>query len=137
MEEIKISTIVNADIKSVWEKWILPEHIKNWYYASEDWHCPKVENDLKENGNFNIRMEAKDGSMGFDFEGFYTEVVEFKYIAYKMTDGRKVGITFSKNEKGILITETFEAETQNSIEMQKQGWQAILDNFKKYAEEKN
>ena len=137
MEKIEISTRVNGSIESIWEKWTLPEHIKNWYYASEDWHCPKVENDLKENGEFNIRMEAKNGSMGFDLEGTYTEVKQFKYISYKMTDGRKVELTFNKNEKGILITETFEAEAQNSIEMQRQGWQAILDSFKKYAEEKN
>lgn len=105
-----------------------------WCSASPEWHVPRAENDLRNGGKFLTRMEAKDGSMGFDFEGIYSEVETHKKIAYGMSDGRKVEITFEAAGNTTSITETFDAETQNPIEMQRGGWQAILDNFKNYTE---
>lgn len=104
-----------------------------WNNASEDWHSPHAENDLREGGQFNTRMEAKDGSMGFDFSGTYAKVVPHKYIEYTLGDGRNVSIKFTPKDKGTFIEETFDAEGQHSEEMQREGWQAILNNFKKYA----
>ncbi|MGB5435471.1 MAG: SRPBCC domain-containing protein, partial [Maribacter sp.] len=102
--------------------------------ANDDWHTTKAENDLRAGGKFCSRMEAKDGSMGFDFGGIYDEVVPKEHISYTLDDGRKVTIDFSETENGIAVSETFEPEGQNPTEMQRQGWQAILDNFKEYAE---
>ncbi len=113
------------------------EHIIHWNNASDDWHTPKAENDLREGGTFTSRMEAKDGSMGFDFGGTYTKVVLNKTIEYAMSDGRKVSIVFDSRGGHTHITETFDPESENSREMQQQGWQAIIDNFKKYAESQN
>lgn len=132
---INIKTIVNAPIEIVWKYWTEPEHIKKWNNASEDWHTTAAENDLRECGTFLSRMEAKDGSFGFDFSGIYDEVKLNEVIAYTLGDGRKVRITFSADEKKTIITEMFDAENTHSIEMQRTGWQAILDNFKKYTEE--
>lgn len=132
--KITIETTVNAPVESVWEYWTLPEHVKNWNSASEDWHTPKAENDVRTGGNFTFRMEARDGSFGFDFGGTYDEVSIHETIAYTMSDGREVKITFDGKDNQTHITETFDAETENSVEMQRSGWQAILDNFKKYAE---
>lgn len=140
MENNKLITIeakVNAPIDKVWELWNSPEHIIKWCAASDDWHTTYAESDLKERGKFNSRMEAKDGSFGFDFSGVYDDIEKHKKITYTIDDGRKVWITFSKVGDSIEIIETFEAETENPIEMQKEGWQAILNNFKKYAENKN
>lgn len=134
IDKITLTTIVNSDIDTVWKTWTEPEHIKNWNNASPDWHTPKAENDLRKGGKFSSRMEAKDGSMGFDFGGTYDEVVPNKQIKYTLDDGRKVNITFAKTDEGVSIKETFEPESQNSVDMQRQGWQAILDNFKKYIE---
>lgn len=131
---ITVETLVNANIEKVWKFWTNPEHIMKWNNASEDWHTTKAENDLKIEGKFLSRMEAKDGSFGFDFEGIYTDVITNEKISYTTLDDRKVDITFSPTENGIQITETFEAENQNPIEMQKMGWQAILNNFKNYTE---
>ena len=134
MEKITVEVLIEADIEKVWQCWTEPEHIKNWNSASDDWHTPRAVNDVQVGGMFNIRMEAKDGSEGFDFEGVYTSVEHHKYIEYSMTDGRKVAVTFEMNDGTCKVTETFDPESENSIEMQKDGWQSILNNFKKYVE---
>ncbi len=131
-EKITVETSIDALIEKVWNFWTEPEYIKNWNNASPDWHTPHAENDLRVGGKFNSRMEAKDGSAGFDFNGVYTEVIPMKKIAYTMEDGRKVEITFTVENNACKIVETFEAENENSIEMQRAGWQSIMDNFKKY-----
>ncbi len=132
--QITVETTVKAPIEKVWKLWITPEHITRWNNASDDWHTPKAENDLREGGKFVYRMEAKDGSFGFDFGGEYDEVKINELIAYTLGDGRKVKIAFTGNGTETKVAETFEAESTNSIEIQQGGWQAILDNFKKYAE---
>ena len=133
---ITVETVINASIEKVWECWTKQEHITKWYFASDDWHSPKAQNDLRVGGNFVYRMEAKDGSMGFDFGGVYDVIKDNAYIEYTIGDGRKVKVTFTalNNDKATKVVESFEAEGTNSIEMQKGGWQAILDNFKKYTE---
>lgn len=131
---ITVSTIVNAPVATVWEAWSSPEHIMKWNSASPDWHTPKAENDLRKGGKFSSRMEARDGSFGFDFGGVYNEVKEHELIEYTMGDGRKVSITFTAAGNTTTVTETFDAEETNPIEMQRGGWQAIMDSFKKYTE---
>ena len=131
---ITITTTVNASIDKVWEFWTEPKHILGWNAASDDWHTTKAENDLKIGGKFSSRMEAKDGSFGFDFGGLYTNVVKNEQIDYKLDDDRKVSILFEESGHGVRITETFDPEGENPVEMQRDGWQAILDNFKKYTE---
>lgn len=133
-ETITIEATIEAPIEKVWETWTKPEHITQWSFASDDWFTPKAENDLRTGGKFSTRMEAKDGSFGFDFEGIYDEVIDHKLITYMLGDERKVKIEFEEKGDQTLVTETFDAETENSIEMQKAGWQAILNNFKKYTE---
>ncbi len=132
---IKIETTVNVPIDKVWGYWSEPRHIMNWCNASPDWHTPKADNDLKVGGKFNTRMEAKDGSFGFDFWGIYDTIIQNKNIAYTMGDGRKVNIDFKEIGGRVKIVEIFEPENENPLEMQKDGWQAILTNFKNYAEE--
>ena len=137
MEKINISTKVNAPIDQVWDAYNSPEHITKWNFADQSWHCPKAESDLRIGGNFKSRMEAKDGSFGFDFQGFYDDVIPNERIKYHMEDGRNVEINFSANENATTqIDISFDPETINPLEMQKGGWQAILNNFKKYTEEK-
>lgn len=133
---ITVETTINAPLEKVWDYWTTPEHIKQWNSASDDWHTPKAENDLREGGSFSSRMEAKDGSMGFDFGGTYTKVEEYREIAYIMGDGRKVSISFNGHREGdhTHVSETFDPESENSPEMQRAGWQSIMDNFKKYTE---
>ena len=131
---ITVETLIKSPIEKVWEFWTNPEHITKWCTASEDWHTTRAENNLQIGDKFLTRMEAKDGSFGFDFEGIYTDVITNKKISYTTLDDRKVNITFSQTENGVQITETFEAENQNPLEMQKTGWQAILNNFKTYIE---
>jgi len=131
---LTIKTTLYAPIDKVWQCWTQPEHINHWYFASEDWHAPHAENDLRVGGKFLTRMEAKDGSFGFDYEGIYNAIREYEYIEYCLADDRKVKITFSQNGTHTTITESFDTETENSVELQQQGWQAILDNFKKYVE---
>ena len=131
---ITVQTTVNAPVGKVWRLWSEPEHITKWNSASEDWHTPRAENDLRTGGKFSSRMEAKDGSFGFDFEGEYDEVRDNEYIAYTMSDGRKVTVDFTADGDATRIVETFDPESENPREMQQGGWQAILDNFKKYAE---
>ena len=132
--KITVETTVNAPVEKVWKSWSEPQHIKNWCAASEDWHAPKAENDLRTGGTFSTRMEAKDGSFGFDFGGVYDNVKKNELIEYTMGDGRKVKVIFSPSGDQTKIVETFDAEATNSVEMQRGGWQAILDNFKKYTE---
>lgn len=134
-KKITIKANVNAPIEKIWEYWTGPEHIKQWNHASEDWHTTFAENDLKIGGRFLSRMEAKNGSFGFDFSGVYDEIVLYKKIDYTLDDDRKVMIDFESEGNKTYITMVFEAETENSIELQKSGWQAILDNFKFYTEE--
>lgn len=129
-----VATTIDAPVAKVWHLWTTPQHIRQWNNASPDWHTPKAENDLRKGGKFLSRMEAKDGSFGFDFEGVYDEVKEHEKIAYTLGDDRQVTITFSGDENQTTVTETFEAEGTNSLEMQEAGWQAILNNFKGYAE---
>ncbi|MGZ4044543.1 MAG: SRPBCC family protein [Bacteroidia bacterium] len=131
---ITVETTINAPVEKVWKMWNEPQHITKWCHASSDWHAPYAENDLKEGGKFKTTMAAKDGSVSFDFEGTYTKANEFKNIEYKIGDGRNVRIDFKGGDKETKIIESFDAEKTNSVEMQKGGWQAILDNFKKYVE---
>ena len=131
---ITVSVDVESPVSKVWKYWTSPEHIMQWNNASDDWHTPRAENDLRAGGKFLYRMEAKDGSMGFDFSGEYDEIVEFKLIRYTLADSRKVTIEFSGTGNVTQIVETFEAETENSAELQQYGWQCILDNFKKHDE---
>jgi uncharacterized protein YndB with AHSA1/START domain len=131
---ITVSVVVGAPVKKVWDSWTKPEHIVKWNSASDDWHTPNATNDLRVGGKFTSRMEAKDGSMGFDFEGVYDEVEPLKKIAYTMSDGRKVKIIFESKAGETMVKETFEPENTNSLELQRAGWQAIMDNFKKYTE---
>jgi uncharacterized protein YndB with AHSA1/START domain len=130
---ITVKTTVTTTVEKVWSLWTDTNHIIGWNNASEDWHTPKAENDLRPGGKFLYRMEAKDGSFGFDFSGLYSIVEPFKTIKYTLDDGRKVEISFSEIAGSTDIVESFEAEDMNSIELQRAGWQAILDNFKKYA----
>lgn len=133
-QQVIITTFVKAPKKRIWDSFTLPKHITRWNFATPEWHCPRAENDLRNDGRFLYRMEAKDGSLGFDFSGTYDEVALEKALRYTLDDGRKVNVTFDENSEGTQVTETFEAEAQNSVEMQRQGWQAILDNFKSYVE---
>ena len=125
---ITVENTIDAPVAKVWEFWTKPEHIIKWCNASDDWHTPRAENDLKVGGKFTSRMEAKDGSMGFD------AVRTNEYIEYTLGDDRKVKINFSAQGNKTKVVESFEAENTHSIEMQQGGWQAILDNFKKYTE---
>jgi len=132
--KITVTATVNAPVSKVWETWNLPEHITKWCQASDDWHAPYADNDLRTGGTFKTTMAAKDGSFSFDFGGIYDEVRESDFIAYTMGDGRKVNVVFDAEGQSTKITETFDAEEINPLEMQQAGWQAILDNFKKYTE---
>lgn len=133
-KKIKVEVIVEKPIEKVWQFWTIPKHITNWNFASEDWHCPKAENDLKKGGKFSFTMASKDDKISFDLGGVYDKIIENEQISYSLDDGRKVDNHFKKIEKGTKIVSIFEAEKSNPIEMQQNGWQAILDNFKKYCE---
>ena len=132
--QITVETTVKVPVEKAWKLWTTPEDITHWNNASDDWHTPRAENDLRPGGKFAHRMEAKDGSLGFDFGGVYDEVKTNELVVYSIDDGRKVKVTFTGNGTETKVVETFEAESTYSIEMQRGGWQAILDNFKKYAE---
>ena len=132
--KIAIETLVKAKPDKVWEAWNTPADIKRWNTAQEDWHTTVSTVDLREGGKFLSRMEAKDGSVGFDFEGTYTRVIPARNIEYRMSDGREVAVEFVERPDGVLVKTTFDAETENSPEMQRAGWQAILDNFGRYVE---
>ncbi|MFY7840424.1 MAG: SRPBCC family protein [Lacibacter sp.] len=131
---ITVQTTVNVPIATVWESWNNPDHITQWAFASPDWHTPWAKNDLRVGGSFSSRMEAKDGSFGFEFGGVYDVVITNELITYTMGDGRKVTVQFSAEGDTTKIVESFDAESENPVEMQQMGWQAILDNFKKYTE---
>jgi len=131
---ITVEATVNAPVEKVWKYWNEPAHITKWCAASDDWHAPHAENDLRKDGNFKTTMAAKDGSFSFDFGGTYTNVEQHKKIEYVMSDGRKVSVTFSADGNKTHVSETFGPEETNSLEMQRSGWQAILDNFKKHTE---
>ena len=132
--KITIETVVNAALDRVWDAWNNPADIKQWNAAQDDWHTTESTVDLREGGKFSSRMEARDGSAGFDFEGTYTRVVPRKRIEYRMSDGREVQVEFTERADGVLVRETFDAETENTPELQRAGWQAILDNFKRHVE---
>ena len=134
-KKIIISTEVQAPVEKVWNFWTQPEHVIHWNHASEDWHCPKANNDLKVSGKFSYTMAAKDGSMSFDFEGVYDAIDLYKQIVYTILDGRQVEVLFVSNGNSTVVTEAFEPENMNPEEMQRAGWQSILDNFKNYVEE--
>ena len=134
MNAITIETIVNAPIEKVWEYWNGPDHITKWAFGSDDWEASNAQNDLKVGGKFSTTMSAKDKSASFDFEGVYTVVKEHELIEYDMSDGRHVKIEFKETPDGVKVTETFDPEDENTEELQRNGWQAILANFKKYVE---
>jgi uncharacterized protein YndB with AHSA1/START domain len=131
---ISIEATINASSEKVWDLLTNPEHIVKWNNASDDWHTPRAENDLRAGGRFLSRMEARDGSSGFDFSGVYTEVKPREKIGYTMDDGRRVQILLVSRGNTTMVKESFEAEQENSVEMQQNGWQSILNNFKKYVE---
>ena len=135
--KISIETEVKAPLATVWDSWVTPGDITSWNYAIDDWCCPKAEINLHAGEKFSYRMEAKDGSVGFDFEGTFTKVTLHKSIHFKLEDNRVVTVEFSETDNGVKIVETFEAEDENSAEQQKQGWQSILNNFKKHVENKD
>lgn len=135
MDKVKIDITILASVEKVWDYFNTPKYITKWNFAHESWHCPKSENDLKVGGKFNNRMEAKDGSFGFDFIGIYDEVIPNERIKYHIEDGREVEVIFEKiDENTTKVTEIFDPEKQNSVEMQREGWYAILNNFHKYVE---
>jgi uncharacterized protein YndB with AHSA1/START domain len=133
-QDITVRTTVKAPVTKVWEYWTTPRHIEGWNSASDDWHTPHAENDLRPGGRFLSRMEARDGSAGFDFGGTYDQITENGFISYHMDDGRKVETTFSPRDEETVVTETFEPEHTHPAGMQRSGWQSILDHFKKYVE---
>ena len=135
--KINVETLARTDLKTAWSAYNTPEDITQWNSPSEDWHSPRSQVDLREGGTFNTRMEAKDGSMGFDFEGTYTRVVPQRTIEYRMGDGREVAVNFEEAPEGVRVHVAFDPESENPAEFQQQGWQAILDSFARYAETKS
>ena len=131
---LTVQVTVDAPVEKAWESFTNPDHIVKWNQASPDWHSPWSKNDLRVGGAFSTRMEAKDGSFGFEFGGIYDAVEINKYIEYTLGDGRKVTVTFSDEGSATKVVETFEAESTNPIEMQQGGWQAIMDSYKNYTE---
>lgn len=131
---ITVQEIIDAPVEVVWKNWTTPSDIINWNSASDDWHTTKAENDLRTGGKFLSRMEAKDGTEGFDFVGIYDNIKTNELIEYTLEDDRKVKISFTPDNGKTKVIETFEAESENSLELQFGGWQSILENFKKYTE---
>lgn len=134
-ETITIQALVQKPVAKVWESYTDPKHITGWNFASDDWHCPSASNELRLGGKYSARMEAKDGSFGFDFEATYSEIIPHRLIRYTMGDGRKAEVLFGEQANQTLVTVTFETENMNPAEAQRKGWQAILNNFKKYTEQ--
>ncbi|RIX59210.1 polyketide cyclase [Paenibacillus nanensis] len=132
--KVTVQAIIQAPVEKVWRYWTEPEHITKWNHASEDWHSPRAENDLRVNGKFSTRMEAKDGSMGFDFAGVYDIVNRHEAIGYTLGDERRVDIAFIDQGSVTMVIETFDADNSHPVELQQAGWQAIMDNFKAYTE---
>jgi uncharacterized protein YndB with AHSA1/START domain len=132
---ITLQITLAASLESAWRHWTEPAHVMQWNFADPSWHCPAASNDLRVGGRFNYRMAARDGSFAFDFEGMYDAVEPLARIAYHMPDGRSVRIQFEQTaEQQLLVTQTFDAETENPLEMQRAGWQAIMDNYKRLVE---
>lgn len=136
MDLITVEAIIEAPIDMVWDFWTKPEHVMHWNFASNDWHCPKANSDFNVGGEFHYIMAAKDGSLEFDFCGTFTKIIDKTFIEIFLEDGRELNIQFESVRNATKIIETFEPEEVNSMELQKQGWQAILNNFKAYAESK-
>ena len=134
--KITIETIVQASLSSVWESWVTPSDITKWNFASDEWHCPSAEIELREGGVFNYRMEAKDKSAAFDFTGKITKIIQHSTLCFELVDTRTVEVKFAQLDDGVLVTETFEKENIHSVEEQRKGWQSILNNFKKHVERK-
>lgn len=132
--KITVETFVKGKLSQVWDAWNNPADIQQWNAAQDDWHTTRSAVDLREGGKFVSRMEAKDGSEGFDFEGTYTRIVPHEAIEYRMSDGREVKVEFIERAGGVLVKETFDSENENPPELQRQGWQAILDNFGRHVE---
>lgn len=132
--KITVTTTLNVPVEKAWNYYTNPEHITQWNFASDDWQCPKAENDLRVGGTYSARMEAKDGSFGFDFVVTYDKVIPHQELSYTMGDGRQATTTFEASENKTIVTTTFDPESQNPIAMQQQGWQMILNNYKKYTE---
>lgn len=134
LEKITVSVLVSAPVGETWRAFVTPSTIREWNFASDDWRCPEAVNDFREGGTFNYRMESRDGKAGFDFTGIFLRIVPEDLIEYALDDGRKVSVSFRSRDDGTELIETFEAEGEYSITLQRQGWQAILDNFKKRVE---
>ncbi len=134
MEKITIETTIHQSLNRVWDAYNLPDHVVHWNFASDDWYCPKATNEFLVGGKFNYRMEAKDGSVGFDFVGIYDDIIIHEKMAYHMEDGRQVIVLFQKQNSDTHVRVIFDSEDENPIELQKMGWQSILDQFKKYSE---
>jgi len=133
LNKITIQAIVSADIKKAWDYYTQPAHITNWNFADPSWHCPKAENDMQIGGIYKARMEAKDDSFGFDFEAIYSEITKFKSFSYGFEE-RNVTVLFNDLGEQTEVIVTFDPESENPIELQRAGWQAILNNYKKYTE---
>jgi uncharacterized protein YndB with AHSA1/START domain len=132
---ITVEVDIHAPIEAVWDSWINPQHIVQWCFASDDWEAPRAENDVRVGGKCNTRMQAKDGSAGFDFEWTYTNVIVHECLEYDIVDGRHVRIEFNPIPDGVRVVETFDMEQENSEDLQRAGWQSILNNFKQYVEQ--
>lgn len=137
LEKVTVQATIQAPLENVWDYWNNPDHVKQWNAASDDWHTPEASNDLRVGGTFSYRMEAKDKSFGFNFYGIYNEVIPMERIVYTIGDERMVEVTFEQTADGIKVTEVFEAEDQNPVDMQRDGWQSILNRFKEYVEKKS
>ena len=134
MNSITVKANIKAPLTMVWKCWTEPNHVQNWNFASNDWHCPTAENDFTIGGEFHYMMAAKDGSFSFEFWGKFVVIEDEKLLETMLVDGRKVSVLFESIGEETMVTETFEPEDTNPIELQEQGWQAILNNFKNYAE---
>lgn len=134
-KKITVSEVIAASRKKVWKYYTEPRHIIQWNFASPDWACPRAWNELCVGGRFFARMEARDGSFGFDYEAIYDEILPEQFLSYVLTDGRKVQVSFEEVDHNTRVSITFDSEPKNSADMQRDGWQAILDNFKKHVEE--
>lgn len=134
--EITVSVTVNVPIEQAWKSWITPEDIRSWNFAADEWCCPRADIDLKVGGQFSYRMEAKDGSMGFDYDGTFTAIEDGKRLEFVLGDERQVIVEFSQTENGVKVIETFAADSEETAAQEKHGWQCILENFKKHVESK-
>ena len=132
-QKIKVSTTINTPVEKIWDSYTNPKHIVNWNFADPGWHCPGAENDMRVGGTYKARMEARDGSFDFDFEAVYTEITKGKHFTYEF-GGRIATVQFKDEGNQTLVTVSFDPESENPVDLQKAGWQAILDNFKKYTE---